>query len=415
PMRRQLLFYQFIFAFYVMLQSASLGLHDEPVEGLLECDSISEMLASELSKQPLSKTQAEKITKTLVRTITTRLKEQRKEEWFSKRIDLDGRAMKFEFNTFGVEPDRGRRLFISMHGGGGAPARVNDRQWENQIRLYEPEEGIYLAPRAPTNTWNLWHQEHIDRLFQRVIEDAIVFGNVDPNRIHLMGYSAGGDGVYQLAPRMADQLAAAAMMAGHPNDAKPFGLRNIGFTIHMGGQDSAYDRNKKAVEWKEWLRELKDQDPNGYEHSVTIHNEHGHWMQRDDRVAVPWMSQFKRNPYPKKVVWYQSEVTHDRFYWLKVDSENCVPNSHVVAAIDGQKITISKAELIHSLTIRLNDQLVDLDREIVIQYDGQELFRGRLNRTAAVIGNSLHERYDPKMVFCAEVTIELSNSIQTDR
>ena len=43
--------------------------------------------------------------------------------------------------------------------------RVNDQQWENQKKLYTLDEGIYLAPRAPTNTWNLWHEAHIDRLF----------------------------------------------------------------------------------------------------------------------------------------------------------------------------------------------------------------------------------------------------------
>jgi hypothetical protein len=36
-----------------------------------------------------------------------------------------------------------------MHGGGGAPAEVNDRQWQNQIGLYEPDEGIYVAPAGP--------------------------------------------------------------------------------------------------------------------------------------------------------------------------------------------------------------------------------------------------------------------------
>ena len=41
---------------------------------------------------------------------------------------------------------------------------------------------------------------------------AIVFEDVDPNRVYLLGYSAGGDGVYQLAPRMADRFAAASMM-----------------------------------------------------------------------------------------------------------------------------------------------------------------------------------------------------------
>ena len=42
----------------------------------------------------------------------------------------------------------------------------------------------------------------------------IAFYGVDSDRVYLMGYSAGGDGVYQVAPRMADRFAAAAMMAG---------------------------------------------------------------------------------------------------------------------------------------------------------------------------------------------------------
>ena len=73
---------------------------------------------------------------------------------------------------------------------------------------------------------------------------------LDPNKVYLMGYSAGGDGVYQLAPRMADRFAAAAMMAGHPNETSPLGLRNLPFTIHMGENDTPYKRNKVAAEWK---------------------------------------------------------------------------------------------------------------------------------------------------------------------
>ncbi|MFM8642358.1 MAG: polyhydroxyalkanoate depolymerase, partial [Phycisphaerales bacterium] len=110
-----------------------------------------------------------------------------------------------------------------------APAPVNDAQWENQKRLYSPPEGVYVAPRAPTNEWNLWHQGHVDALFDRLIENLVMCERVDPDRIYLMGYSAGGDGVYQLAPRMADRFAAAAMMAGHPNEAVPDGLRNLPF------------------------------------------------------------------------------------------------------------------------------------------------------------------------------------------
>ena len=72
-----------------------------------------------------------------------------------------------------------------------------------------------------------------------------------------MGYSAGGDGVYQLAPRMADRFAAAAMMAGHPNETSPAGLRNIGFAIHMGALDVAYNRNEIARRWGVMLDSLQ--------------------------------------------------------------------------------------------------------------------------------------------------------------
>src|SRR5690606_6946618 len=115
-----------------------------------------------------------------------------------------------------------------------APAAVNDGQWENQKHLYSLKEGIYVAPRAPTNTWDLWHQEHIDSMLRRLIENMVAIEDVNWNRVYLMGYSAGGDGVYQLAPRMSDTWAAAAMMAGHPNETSARGLRNVPFALQVG-------------------------------------------------------------------------------------------------------------------------------------------------------------------------------------
>ena len=80
--------------------------------------------------------------------------------------------MPFWYAVHGDPPEgEGRSLYISMHGGGGAPPAVNDQQWENQKRLYKPAEGVYLAPRAPTDTWNLWHRAHIDDFYDRLIEN----------------------------------------------------------------------------------------------------------------------------------------------------------------------------------------------------------------------------------------------------
>lgn len=64
-------------------------------------------------------------------------------------IKLGDKTLRWESRKFGDAPFGRRSLWISMHGGGNAAPAVNDQQWRNQIRLYEPAEGIYLAPRAP--------------------------------------------------------------------------------------------------------------------------------------------------------------------------------------------------------------------------------------------------------------------------
>jgi predicted peptidase len=267
---------------------------------------------------PLARADVEAAQKLLWEDHAARIRASRADEMKERKL-VDGKLeMPFFYTVHGEKPKNGRSLFISMHGGGGAPKAVNDQQYENQKRLYKPAEGVYLAPRAPTDKWNLWHEGHIDKLFARLIENLIVFEDVDPNRVYLMGYSAGGDGVYQLAPRMADRFAAASMMAGHPNDANPLGLRNLPFAIHVGAKDAGYNRNKAAAEWGQKLDALQKADPDGYAHVTELHEGKGHWMDRDDAKAVPWMADFTRNVTPKKVVWRQSGTTHDRFYWLAV-------------------------------------------------------------------------------------------------
>ena len=103
----------------------------------------------------LSLKQAEQVSGLLWADHVASLRKERAKEMQAKVIRRGELSMRFEYYVYGDKPKDGRSLYISMHGGGNAPARVNDGQWENQKRLYRPKEGIYLAPRAPTNTWNL--------------------------------------------------------------------------------------------------------------------------------------------------------------------------------------------------------------------------------------------------------------------
>jgi poly(3-hydroxybutyrate) depolymerase len=356
------------------------------------------------TRESLSKDQARHAADLIVKTVEKRLKAELQPEWDAKTIRVGKASMKFDFREFGAAPPSGRSLYISMHGGGSTTKEINDGQWKNQIRLYQPSEGLYLAPRAPTDAWNMWHQSDIDALFDRLIAAAVVCAGVDPNRVYLMGYSAGGDGVYQLAPRMADRFAAAAMMAGHPNDARPDGLRNLPFAIHMGANDGAFNRNGVAREWGQKLDALRAADPQGYPHTVTLHEGKGHWMDRQDAVAVSWMATYTRPTAPDRVVWVQSSTTHRRMYWLGVDQP--VAGSRLDVSHSKNVMTIDPSSTVSEFVLLLNDDIADLDRNITIHYaDFTQVISP--SRSIEAIWSALAERFDPGFVPTSRISVRL--------
>ncbi len=338
----------------------------------------------------------------------TRVGEMGATESIDASITIDGSTLRYYVAERGAEPATGRSLFISMHGGGNAPAATNDSQWENQIALvdgYDPQDALWVAPRAPIDDWNMWFVPEIDALFDRLITNMVVFEGVDPNKVYLNGYSAGGDGVYQLGPRMADRWAGAAMSAGHPNDASPLNLRNVAFAIHVGGNDTAYDRNLKGAEWGAMLEALEAADEGGYSNQWQVHAGLPHWMDLADAVAIPFVQAASRDPFPSKIVWQQADVVEPRFYWLAV--EGGVKGDRVTASYAGDTFALSDVMGVSQLTLRATDAMLDLDQPVRVEQGGQEIFAGMLERTIAVIAKTLDERGDPAMVFCAETTVAL--------
>jgi len=360
---------------------------------------------------PLSRSESEEAAALLWKDHLERVRAESADAWSDGRIVLGDDTMRFLVRRFGAAPEGRRSLWISLHGGGGAPTEVNDRQWQNQVRLYQPDEGIYIAPRALQDTWDLWHEPRIDRFIARMIECAVALEGVDPDRVYLLGYSAGGDGLYRLAPRMADRLAAATMMAGHPGDADPRSLRNLPFSIQMGENDTPYERNIRAREWGDRLAELRAADPGGYEHLVTIHEGLGHWMQLRDAFVIEWMQRHVRHPWPRRVVWHQHGVTHASFYWLGVDGDDRRPRTTVVAERasterGSARLSIIEAD-VDTITLSLHDTLVDLDRPLVVEFDGRSVFEGTVERTIGTLADSLRERRDPRLMAPTRLRVRL--------
>ena len=325
-------------------------------------------------------------------------------DWKAKQLQYKEFTLKFDYKVFGEKPADGRSLYISLHGGGGTSAAVNDQQWKNQIGLYRPTEGVYFVPRSPANTWNMWHDYPMDQFITEIIKDAIVMEDVNPDKVYIMGYSAGGDGVYQLAPRLADHWAGAAMMAGHPGDANILNLKNLPFAIYMGGRDAAYKRNLLAAEWGKRLDSLQTIYKNNFIHETHIYPDMPHWMQRKDSIAMPWLASFRRDPLPKDIIWIQDDIVRAQFYWLGVSLDQARQGIKTHVAISDQTIQIIENPN-QTLYVYLNDKMLDLNKKVKVVVNGKQIFNEKVLRDAKVIAETA-TRLDRGLIFTARLTIK---------
>lgn len=197
-------------------------------------------------------------------------------------INMDGKTMRYNLEIKG-EPDESGLypLYICLHGGGTAPAEVNDIEWYTMTMYYSTsvENGIYVTPRGMEDVWNLHFIEDAFPMYDRLIEDMVLLKNADPNRVYLLGFSAGGDGVYGIAPRMADRFAAVNMSSGHPNGISLLNAANLPFEIQTGIRDFYNEealRSIRNAEFEDVLNGYREKYGCPYTHRVLVHVPAGH-------------------------------------------------------------------------------------------------------------------------------------------
>ena len=193
-----------------------------------------------------------------------------------------GEKLRFMKETVGEADESGRYpLYITLHGGGGGPEEMNNDQWIDMFHYYRNsvENGIYVAVRGVSDTWDLHFREETYPLLDELITYMSVMEHADQNRVYLLGFSAGGDGVYQLAPRLADRFAAVNMSSGHPNGVSLLNTANCPICLQAGIRDYYTEDAKRSVrcaEFEKTLEDYRDKYGFGYEHQVWIHVPEGH-------------------------------------------------------------------------------------------------------------------------------------------
>ncbi len=393
-----------------------------------------------LDSNPAVKNARESLFKEMVeneKADTARLKETDK-----KSMTSGSATMKYTVSKIGEPGENGYPVYIALHGGGGAPKEVNDSQWQHMQIYYRDsvECGIYVAPRGVRDTWNTHFNDESYSLYERLIENLSIYENIDTNRIYLMGYSAGGDGVYQISPRLADRFAAVNMSAGHPNGVNLTNLYNTPISLQCGEDDTSYDRHKETARSAGRLEELSekyktDDFPEGYIHTVFLHVGKGHgvrdndakrsqqsvignpdeWLQGEAAVsektntnAVDFVNQYTRDPLPERIVWdlsvRVSESDTETFYWLRAPKS--VRDGIVVVNYDKDTNTfnVEKNTAKGDVYIMVNDEMADLFSPITVTFNGKST-SCTVTPTLDYMKKTISEKWDKNMIFAAEIPL----------
>ena len=243
------------------------------------------------------------------------------------------KEMPFHLLAKGTQGTNGWPFFISMHGGGmdasaNGPhgSQMNDSEWAAQVRLFKAiyPDGLYFLPRMADDHDGRWWYHYVQAIYDQVIRRAILFQNVDPNRVYVMGISEGGYAGYRLGAHMADRWAGScALAAAEPmKTSPPENFRNLPFRCGIGELDSMYNRITLARNYFARLDELRQADgaTNAYIHFLDEQKGRGHGI--NYQPGPEWIAQFVRHPWPERVVWTVQPldgVARHQMYWLALD------------------------------------------------------------------------------------------------
>ncbi|MDR0961130.1 MAG: hypothetical protein LBM62_01015 [Mediterranea sp.] len=328
-------------------------------------------------------------------------------------------------------------MFLYLHGSG-----PKEQEWATGLyicRRFDDAPSLYFIPQIPNEgNYYRWWQQSKQFAWERLLRQALLSGNVNPNRIYLFGISEGGYGSQRLASFYADYWAAAGPMAGGEplKNAPAENCADIGFSLRTGDKDTDFYRNTLTRYTQQAFDSLQNSHPTLYRHRIELIPDKGHAI--DYTPTTPWLKQFTRNPYPTYVSWENFEMDgryRKGFYNLAVrERSNIDPHTRTYYEmnIDGNHIALRVDEVTYhttekdpkwgiemkfartytpahrgKITVYLCSELVNLDKPIVVTLNGKQVFAGKVKCNLINMVNSCALFYDPNRIYPAAVEIEM--------
>jgi predicted esterase len=329
-----------------------------------------------------------------------------REDFARQQARYQKHVSSYVFKKVGKRPENGWPLFIAMHGGGGVPKEVNDSQWQVMQRYYRDQSSVpgylYLALRAPNDIWNGFYDEYMPPLAANLIQQFLLFGDVDPDKVFLMGYSHGGYGAFFIGPKIPDRFAAVHASAAAPTDNTISArcLRGTRFTFMIGENDNAFGRRKRCEAFNDVIQKLKAKDKDDFPVLMELKQGFGHGG-LPDRDKIKDMYSYRRNPVPRHITWDLTDAVIRQLFWLSVPQPG--RDQSLDAAIRGNTVRVV-ARKVKEFDVYLDGRLISFDKPVRIQL-GDKSQEHRLRPSLLTLCQSLHERGDPRLAFSCRVRV----------
>jgi lysophospholipase L1-like esterase/dienelactone hydrolase len=310
----------------------------------------------------------------------------------------------------GMRPESGWPLVIAMHGGGGVPQEFNDSQWEHMQIYYKDHPEVsgykYLALRAPNNLWNGFYDSYVWPLVTKLIKQFIMYGDVDSERVHLIGYSHGGYGAFAIGTRIAHRFASIHASAAAPTDGitTALNLKNTQFSFMIGEKDTAYGRADRCRSFANELAKLKENNPKQYPFAFSFILNQGHGG-LPDRDLLARQLKFKRLTIPQQLAWETTDDATPDFFWISHPSP--APRIKSSATIKNNHIQISSNS---DIEVWLHEKLFDFGTEDWrLTFNGEKLKTNNFNVAPNVksLCDSALLYGDPELMFPAKISLNL--------
>lgn len=363
----------------------------------------------------------------------------------SKYRIREGLVMPYLAIRKGEKPANGWPLAIAMHGGGSTGDKlenphawpVNTREWNAQIQLalgLYPTGVTYFIPRMVDDNQGRWWKEFNYEAFRAVIRHAILYWDVDPNRIYLLGISEGGYGTETLACRYPEKFAAAnGLSCGSGTSIHVENLRNLPFRTDVGENDTMFGRRPNAVKKHALLEELRAADPAGYVNHLEVHAGRGHGI--NYKPGTEWLMKFTRNPHPQRVTYtlFQHDKTRNEgAYWMRalndlekkviyLDAEMDPKNNAIrisakasikdetVQSADAQQPLADAGETRAAsglkLRLWLHESLLDLRKPVQVTINGSAVTTFTPKLDTGAMAQSLLAFGDPECIYAGKVDV----------